>query len=72
MSNNVGASIKAMRTKKGLSQWSLANALGRSQAYISYLECGYVEPSEELLEQILATISILPNRNKQEGKKVSK
>lgn len=64
--NHAGLSIKSLRERKGLSQWVVAKAIGRSQSYLSNLELGYREPKEDVLEHILATIAVLPNRNKQE------
>ena len=64
--NHTGTLIRAMRKRRGLSQWELAKGLGRSQTWISNFELGYKEPREDVLEQILAIISVLPNRNKSE------
>lgn len=65
---NAGLSIRALRQRKGLSQWVVANALGRSQSYLSNLELGYREPKEGVLEEILATIAVLPDQKKGSGK----
>ena len=69
--SNVGESIKTMRNRKGLSQWQVAKALGKSQAYLSYFECGYKEPSEEILQKILSTIAVLPSRNQTKQRKAN-
>lgn len=37
---SIGQKIKAIRKRKGLSQLKLAELIGRSPTYVSYIECG--------------------------------
>lgn len=37
---SIGQKIKAIRKRKGLSQLTLSELIGRSPTYVSYIECG--------------------------------
>lgn len=37
---SIGQKIKAIRKRKGLSQLTLSQLIGRSPTYVSYIECG--------------------------------
>ena len=48
--------LRDMRKRAGLSQWSVAQAVGKTQGWLSIIELGYHEPSEADLISIEAAI----------------
>ena len=51
-----GLEIKVGRIRAGLRQYQLAAQLGITQTKLSRIECGWLQPSPELLERILEGI----------------
>ena len=51
-----GLDIKVRRIRARLYQYELAARIGISQTRLSEIECGRVQPSPELLEQILEAV----------------
>lgn len=49
---NIGERIKKLRTEHGDTQQALAEKLGITNSYISYIESGERDPSTELLEGV--------------------
>ena len=47
-----GLEIKVRRIRAGLRQYQLAAQLGITQTKLSRIECGWLQPSPELLERI--------------------
>ncbi len=52
MSNNIGTNIAYFRRKKGLTQKELADKVNLSPSFISHIENGISNPSNETLEKI--------------------
>lgn len=52
MSNNIGTNIAFFRRKKGLTQKQLADKVNLSPSFISHIENGISNPSNETLEKI--------------------
>jgi transcriptional regulator with XRE-family HTH domain len=55
-SKDRGARLRDLRRKKGLSQWAVARAVGRTQGWLSAIELGYVIPSDEVALNIMSAI----------------
>ncbi|MCF8023836.1 MAG: helix-turn-helix domain-containing protein [Clostridiales bacterium] len=55
---NVGERIKAVRKKKGLSQYELAKRADISQSFLSYIERGEKSPTLRTLEKITKAMEI--------------
>ncbi len=51
-----GETLRALRREKGLSQWAVARAVGRTQGWLSAIELGYVTPSDEVALDIMSAI----------------
>lgn len=51
-----GLEIKVQRIRAGLRQYQLAAQLGITQTKLSRIECGWLQPSPQLLEHILEGI----------------
>lgn len=56
--DNIGQRLQALRTSRGLSQRSLANASGVSNATISLIEHGRTDPSMGMLKRILESLGV--------------
>lgn len=51
--------LKKKRERARLSQWPVALAMGKSQAWLSNIERGYVSPPQRVLTEILRAIERL-------------
>ena len=51
-----GKLLRTMREKTGLSQWHVAKAIGKTQGWLSNVELGYVELTEDQVLNIAAAI----------------
>ena len=58
MSNNIGANIAYFRRRKGLTQRQLADKVKLSPSFISHIENGISNPSNETLEKISNVLEI--------------
>ena len=55
---SLGMEIKRARQKSGVSQAALARGIGTSQAHISKLERGMLNPTVELLNRIASHLAM--------------
>lgn len=51
-----GPAVKAIRNALGIPAWSFANDCGISAAYLSNIEAGRKQPSEEIITAIAARL----------------
>lgn len=72
MSNTIGDNIAFFRRKNGLTQKELANKVGLSVSFISHLENGISNPSNESLYKISNVLGVSPNELTDNGKTYSK
>jgi len=62
--------LRAMRENAGLSQWKVAVAVGRTQAWLCCIEMGYVRVAPEVALKIATAIKSLDSRPSTAGKQV--
>jgi transcriptional regulator with XRE-family HTH domain len=55
-SSQDASKLRQARKDAELSQWQLARSLGRSQGWLSNLECGYTDLTEDVAQKIAAAI----------------
>jgi transcriptional regulator with XRE-family HTH domain len=58
MKEQVGESIRALRKKRGLKQWELANAIKMREGQLSRYERGIAEPRIEALVRIAKGLGV--------------
>lgn len=57
----VNSNIKKLRLEKGLTQEQFAERIGKSARAISKIECNYVMPSAQTINNICKEFGILPD-----------
>ena len=58
----IGAKLRALREKLGMSQEEVAERAGVDRTYISILERGLKSPTLDTMEKICAALGTLPER----------
>lgn len=58
----IGAKLRAIREKLGMSQEEVAERAGVDRTYISILERGLKSPTLDTMERICAALGTLPER----------
>ena len=58
----IGAKLRAVREKLGMSQEEVAERAGVDRTYISILERGLKSPTLDTMEKICAALGTLPER----------
>ena len=58
----IGAKLRAVREKLGMSQEEVAERAGVDRTYISILERGLKSPTLDTMERICAALGTLPER----------
>lgn len=60
VSKKIGANLRRLREKKGVTQEELALSAGLNRAYIGYIERGERNPSTETLVKIAKALKVSP------------
>jgi len=61
-----GTELRRKRHEARLSQWEVAKGLGKTQGWLSCVELGYLQPSEQVMRHIETTIEKLKNSGLEE------